>query len=125
MSTIYTFGYQGQQLETLQAHVEHLNAVLLDIRFSPRSRNPIWSRKRLQQVFGGSYLHLPDLGNVNYRNGRAIQINNLNLGGAKVAAMMKAAPVVLLCVCANVHTCHRKVVADALGEKYGWTVEHL
>jgi len=34
-------------------------------------------------------------------------------------------PVVLLCECADYHTCHRNVVADELVKRYGLHVTHL
>lgn len=42
------------------------NVTLLDIRSSPRSAWPQWPRKQLAERFPSSYLHVPELGNINY-----------------------------------------------------------
>lgn len=123
--TLYTFGYQKQHPQTLYDHLKRLGAVLVDIRYSPHSRNPVWNGGNLSIVLGNRYVYLRSLGNVNYNSEEGIRIADIETGGAKVAAMMQVAPVILLCVCPNPETCHRKVVADALAVRYGWQVEHL
>jgi uncharacterized protein (DUF488 family) len=40
MHQLYTLGYNGRLLYQLQALAEHLDAVVVDLRFSPRSRIP-------------------------------------------------------------------------------------
>ncbi len=39
---IYTFGYTGKKPSDLKAEAERLDAVVVDIRFSPNSRVPHW-----------------------------------------------------------------------------------
>ncbi len=38
--SVYTIGYQGRSIEEISAVVDQLDAILVDIRFSPRSRRP-------------------------------------------------------------------------------------
>jgi uncharacterized protein (DUF488 family) len=59
MHQLYTLGYNGQLLYQLQALAEHLDAVVVDFRFSPRSRVPKSTARRLQRVLGEQYRHLP------------------------------------------------------------------
>ena len=66
---LYTLGYAApdaeQQLMTLMADPSTL---LVDIRYSPRSRwQPQWNTKTLQAAWGDRYRHMKALGNVNYR----------------------------------------------------------
>ena len=69
MYQLYTFGYGGRRPDQLRTLAVRLDGVLVDIRFSPRSRIPDWSAGRLRKVLGERYRHLPALGNRNYKGG--------------------------------------------------------
>ena len=111
----YTAGYAGRTVDELDQLAEKLNAIVIDIRYSPRSRRPEWSRKRLIERFGERYYHLPEWGNVNYnRPTEPIKINDLKEGSFRLPKIMKANPgmnVILLCYCGDREICHRKTVA--------------
>lgn len=126
MSTakIYTFGYGGKKLEDLTHYVLALDAVVVDVRYSPKSRNPTWRKGHLDWKLAGRYLHVPELGNRNYKGG-PIQIANMDAGARKVVAVMKVFAPILLCVCGDVTHCHRKVVAEELARRTGVEVFHL
>lgn len=111
VKTVYTFGYQGQQPYQLLQALERMGAVLFDIRYSARSRIHCWNGDVLAKTFGERYRYVPELGNINYRGG-PIQIANLEKGIEKV--LLEERPVVLMCVCSDYGTCHRRVVAEAL-----------
>ena len=117
MSTlkIYTFGYQGQQVAALAAEVERVQGVVVDVRYSPYSRNQQWAKKRLQVSFPDRYIHLQELGNLHYKANKPIKIADMVTGAAKVGAIVAAgfAPI-LLCVCKDVRHCHRLVVGREL-----------
>lgn len=125
MHTLYTLGYQGLKQEHLQEWVRRLDAFLVDIRFSPRSRHPAFSRAGLTRVFGDRYRHLPALGNRNYKGAGPVVLDNPGLGGAQVKPMLEERPVILMCVCWNLSECHRRVAADLIAAQTGVNLEHL
>ena len=115
--TVYTAGYQGRTPDELQRIAERLDATVIDIRFAPFSRNPVWARDGLRNVLGNRYRHVHDLGNRNYRD-TSLPIEILNLeSGAQQIQNDRRQSVILLCVCKHFHTCHRKVVVDSLNIK--------
>jgi hypothetical protein len=67
---------------------------------------------------------LPALGNRNYKGG-PVEIVDLEAGLAQVADRLVSQPVILLCVCAEVERCHRRLVAEAISVRYGVSVTHL
>ena len=123
LHTLYTFGYSGRTPHELQTLAEQLNAVVVDIRFSPRSRIPDWSGGRLQKLLGDRYHHLPALGNRNYKGG-PVEFVDLETGVVEVGQLLRQQPVILLCVCADVQRCHRRPAAEAIAARYEVTVEH-
>ncbi len=100
-ATIYTYGYGGKHPEELEKMVAELGATIFDVRFSPRSRNPAWSGKRLRERFGDRYQHAKAFGNANYKGGD-----------------------ILICVCKDPTICHRTYIARKLVNE-GFAVEEL
>lgn len=121
---LYTFGYSGRQPEELLALAEKLDAIIADISFNARSRVPQWSGGRLVRLLGDRYRHLPALGNRNYKGGPMALVDP-EPGIAQVADLLAHQPVVLLCVCADILHCHRRLVAGAVAARYGVSVTHL
>ena len=66
MYQLYTFGYSDRRPDQLRTLAERLDGVVVDIRFSPRSRIPAWTGGRLRKLLGERYRHLLALGNQNY-----------------------------------------------------------
>lgn len=91
---------------------------------TPRSRVPDWSGGRLARLLSDRYRHLPALGNRNYKEG-PIELVDVELGTAQVSELLAGQPVILLCVCAEVERCHRRLVAEAVAIGYGVPVIHL
>jgi uncharacterized protein (DUF488 family) len=121
---IYTIGYAGVPVEDIAAFVAHQQALLCDIRFSPHSRNPQYTQRQLQARFGECYQHVPALGNRHYRGGE-ISIVDYAQGEREIATYLQDwFAVVLLCVCADVQTCHRKRVAERLSLRLGYGCLH-
>lgn len=118
---VYTLGYSGRKMPALQELVEKLGAVIFDIRFSPRSRAPVWSGKNFQTTFGARYRHVKDFGNEAYKTG-GIKLVDYEAGKAAIEAMGR--PVVLMCACKNPAICHRTTIAERLRAE-GFTVEEL
>lgn len=117
---IYTIGYSGRTLTEVVNIVNELGATLVDIRLNPQSRRPEFNQDQLKAALGERYIHLPQLGNLNYNNGRAIEIANLRAGLATLSRL--STPAMLMCACRDYNACHRRVVAQAAVE-YGFTVE--
>lgn len=101
----------------LKARAEQLNALVVDIRFSPRSRVPHWDGTSLRALLGTRYAWWPEFGNVNYRGGE-IKIANPDGGRALMNNLIPCHfdALILLCACEKPGGCHRSVVADLLRE---------
>lgn len=117
----YTTGYLGDKTPRgqskpamLKGVVEALDGVLVDIRYSPRSRAACREKAALQALFGDRYLWVRTLGNANYKGGE-IEIVDLAAGLATVEALPKAP--ILICACEYPRYCHRTVVGNALRER--------
>lgn len=127
--TIYTLGYSGWKIEDVARLVDRLDAILVDVRLSPRSRNPVFSGKRLTERFGDRYIWLRGFGNVNYRQPDApVRLADFDGGLRRLCERMlqeDTNDVILLCACRDVGVCHRKVVADRLAETLGGKIIHL
>ena len=127
-------GYSGHTPEQLRASTEALGkrvgpfgAIVLDIRKMPASRwQPQWGKGRLSETLFPYYEHVPDLGNVNYKEPeKGIQIADLAAGIQRVEFHARRGFVpILLCACKEAASCHRTVVADALRAE-GWDVWEL
>ena len=126
MHTIYSLGYLSSTPDDVKAYVDTLGARLVDIRFSPRSRNPNWTMAALIRLVGADrYLHEQRLGNVNYRNGGPIRLWQPEAALPAMRAELADHPVILLCACREWQPCHRRVAADFLSQQLGAPVEHL
>lgn len=117
----YTTGYTDKNVADLPDLLDKLDAVLVDIRFSPNSRQIVWTKNYLSLLLKKRYQHIPQLGNRAYKEGK-IQIQNLELGIRLITALDYNT--VLLCACKNLNECHRFVVMAEL-LKRGFEVEEL
>lgn len=125
-NTIYTLGYTGQKPTAIRDFVKKIGGILVDIRYSPYSRVTQWHKRSLEKLMGtGSYVHLQELGNVNYREGGIIKLHDVKRGSAKLAQLVNQKNVVLLCACEEVESCHRLVVANYMKRLLGCEVIHL
>jgi uncharacterized protein (DUF488 family) len=113
MHQIYTTGYLGWTQDQLFAAVQGMNALLVDIRYSPQSRYPAWRVAALQQALSGDYVHLKALGNAAYKTGGMV-IADYPAGLKFIAETVIERPLVLLCACPHPDRCHRTVVGEML-----------
>lgn len=123
---LYTFGYQGAHLSDLVDFCCK-GATIIDTRLSPTSPSPLWRKRGLTEDLRDQYRSVPAFGNINYRlAGAPIEIRDYERGREEIRPLIEAGtPLVLLCCCANVETCHRKVVAEKLAADFGLEVNHL
>lgn len=126
MNTLFTIGYTGRTLDELAAIVQSHNATLVDTRFSPYSRVPHWNGGALRQQFGDRYVWMgKTLGNVNYKNGGDIKLAAPDKAVAPIAALLAKQPVILMCACVDIDSCHRADVAEYLEDKLDCDTVHL
>jgi uncharacterized protein (DUF488 family) len=118
-STLYTVGYQGRHPADL-ADLLPPGTLVLDIRLSPGSRDPRWSRARLEQALpalGLGYHHEPRLGNLDYRTRDRIRIADPRAAAPIARLITEGRDVALLCVCPGTVGCHRAVVRDLIAAR--------
>ncbi len=111
---IYSTGYTGKDINELKPMLSALDAVLVDVRFSPTSQVLHWRQMYLKILLKHRYLHVPNLGNRTYKEDK-ITIQNLRLG---VETLVKADEnAVLFCACEKVQNCHRRYIIEALNKQ--------
>ena len=117
----YTTGCAGKDINDLKPMLDRLDAVLVDVRFSPTSEIMRWRQIYLKALLREKYHHVPQLGSRAFRDVRQ-QIQNLDLG-IKILVSFNA-NAVLMCECADSKECHRLVIADELRRK-GFDAEEM
>ena len=137
-ATIYTVGYAVNRGATAKHDIAHLMAadpatVLVDIRKSPNSRWYPYRQPALQQCYGGRYIHMPQLGNVNWQfKNLPIVLEDPAAGLPQLLALLRAErSIILICACATVRNpdgspkCHRLIVAELLAEQCCKEIIHV
>lgn len=108
---VYTLGYSGKKMHEIEALVKQVGGILFDIRFSPRSRAPVWNGSNFRKVFAARYKHVKALGNKNYKGG-PIALVDFDAGLEQIKASGR--PVILMCACKDPRICHRTTIAERL-----------
>lgn len=123
---IYTAGYKNHSFYAFRDMVEELDALVVDVRFSPYTALPFWGKDILQKNLARRYIHIKAFGNRNYQGGE-IKIDDFEKGFSTFAeAMIGYKRCILLCSCEDAGLCHRSVVADMIHDlEEGSTVTHL
>ena len=118
---VYLFGYSGKTLEQI-ARALGDDGLLIDIRYSPRSRKAGFSRSGLERAFGDRYRHVREFGNVDYRSG-GIHLADSEAGLVMLEALAAESPgpLFLMCACEDGTYCHRAEVGRLL-KKRGYAV---
>lgn len=117
----YTTGCAGKDINDLKPLLDALDAILVDVRFSPTSEIMFWRQVYLKTLLREKYHHVPQLGGRAFREGKA-QIQNLELGIKILVTFNSNA--VLMCGCDDAKECHRIVIAQELRQK-GFEAEEL
>lgn len=120
---LYDLGYMdlSGKIELLEKALRELGAVVVDVRHSPRSRNPVWNKGALKERFGAAYVHIPNLGNRNYDAAdQPIEYVNLADGLVEMSRIMliQDKPVIVMCGCWDREHCHRLGIVQAYAEKF-------
>jgi uncharacterized protein (DUF488 family) len=131
---IHSVGYQGRSLGELVADLERRGVrVLVDVRQTPISRKPGFSRRALCAGLGDvgiEYVHEPDLGNPKQNRAafvrgdfaaRALLRSRLESspGRSALKRLLERArrePVAVLCFEQSPEQCHRRLVTALLSE---------
>jgi uncharacterized protein (DUF488 family) len=128
LGMLYTLGYSATGAVRLVEHLVALDVTIVDIRLRADSVRPLWERGTLSAWLGKYYWHQPALGNMNYaRHGQPIMLADPEVGLPKlVLHLAQGESLALLCVCAEVEQCHRRLVADLVQARLpGLRVIHL
>lgn len=126
MKTLYTFGYQGTSLKSFAEWAIRSGVIVVDTRLHPWSPRPEWRPEAIRAALPvDHYGRMTSLGNVNYKSGGPIKIADPDYGVPIVAGLLNKAPVVLLCACKHVNTCHRRVVAELISAFSEAVIVHL
>ncbi|WP_448203450.1 DUF488 domain-containing protein [Azospirillum sp. sgz302134] len=142
--TIFTIGYERASLDDLLRTLKAQGVgVVLDVRDLPLSRRAGFSKRPLSaglEEVGIAYVHLKGLGTP--KEGRVaahqgdmerfwsiveekMRTPEAEHDLARAAALAQERPACLLCFEASPHVCHRLRVAEALHDRFGFTVAHL
>lgn len=130
-STLYTFGYLCGRGERIINELIALRTPIVDIRYSPTSRNWKYTQESMMARDNIMYHHIPALGNELYKEARNvsgpyIKLHNPSAGLAMLKYILdqdnRAA---IFCACNNKTTCHRILVAQMAREQFGVKVVHL
>jgi uncharacterized protein (DUF488 family) len=141
---LFTIGYEKARLDEVIAALREAGvASLIDVRDRPISRRPGFSKRQLAAALeeaGIRYVGLralgtPPEGREAGRGGdwdRFWNIVEARLGSAEAelafqeaAEVALSGPGCLLCYEADWRHCHRRRVAEILGSRHGFAVQHL
>jgi uncharacterized protein (DUF488 family) len=117
----YTTSFAGKDINDLKPMLNALDAVLVDVRFTPTCEIMRWRQIYLKALLREKYHHLPHLGSRAFRGGKA-KIQNLDLGIKILISFNVNA--VLMCECGDPKKCHRLLIAQELWNK-GFEAEEL
>jgi len=131
---LYTVGYERRDIDGFIALLHsHRVDELIDVRLTPSSRKPGFSKTRLSTALadgGIDYRHLRELGNprenrdgFRRRQQTAFDAYRAHLGNGSrhavdvVVDAAEARSVALLCFERDVTTCHRRIIVEVVQDK--------
>ena len=117
----YTTGFSGKDIGDLEPMLKALDAILIDVRFSPICELMRWRQVYLKVLLREKYRHIAQLGSRPTRTGTN-QIQHLDLGLKVLLSFGTNA--VLMCECADGKDCHRLIIAKELRRRK-FAVEEL
>jgi len=111
---IYTIGYQSTTILNIERAIRALDATLIDIRLAARSYIPEYRLNTLAARFGNKYIHVPELGNINYKDDTLPQVIRDFDAGLSIVQAVQSPNVILMCACASPYKCHRLLIRQRL-----------
>jgi uncharacterized protein (DUF488 family) len=133
MTTIFTIGYEGANIDSVVATLKAVGVTLLaDVRAVALSRKKGFSKKSLRarlEAEGIGYVHMVELGDPKpgreaaraglFKQFRRIYVGHLRGQSARAALVAleetaRTAAVCMLCFERDPKTCHRTIIADRL-----------
>lgn len=141
--TVFTIGYQGLNIDTfLSLLTGHGVETIVDIREMPVSRKSGFSKKALAGVLnlsGFGYVHMVELGCPKpvrdryradnnwkrYTQGFLKHMKAQQRAVIELSGLVRTTKCALLCYEADYNFCHRSMVAAAVSECCGATVQHI
>jgi uncharacterized protein (DUF488 family) len=121
--SLYTLGYAQWSIEEVDRQIDELDALLVDVRHSPYTSKPGFSKPELASRFGTDYLHAPEFGNINYDKEEPMSLADPADGLRLLRA--RDGPFVLLCGCRDPERCHRSRVAVLIQDELGGSITNL
>ena len=112
---IYTTGFTDRDIALLPALLKSLDAILIDIRFTPTSKQVQWQKDYLRLLLRNKYLHVPHLGNRSSKESGKQAIQNTILS-IKIITELKT-NLLLMCECQRIEDCHRQEISRRLSER--------
>jgi len=114
--SIIPYGYAASNIAELEQLMRDERTYLVDIRLSPQSRIQAFTKPMLEARFPKHYIHMPELGNINYRSPeQGIQIASPVRGIERlVRGIRQGYTLVLMCGCRDYESCHRRTVVELL-----------
>ncbi len=140
---LWTIGYDGRTPDNLIALLREAKIdILVDVRWTPQSRKPGFSKGALWQALlsaGIEYRHLKPLGapkplRTDLSQGGDFKVfatgykKHLKAQGTtmeELAGLTERGRVCVMCLEARPEDCHRSLLAERLGGAYGLAVSHL
>lgn len=122
VSSIYTLGYAHWALDEVEPVIRVLDGILVDVRHTPYTSKPGFSKDELRDRFPNRYLHLDAFGNANYDGGPTELANPER--GLEAISELELAPI-LMCGCKSPSQCHRSTVASLIADRWTVPVHHL
>ena len=124
---IFTAGYGSlKNPQYFKSYVDHYEAQLVDVRISARSRDKAFTKSGLTSLLGGSYTHLPQFGNKNFKSSTLpTELAKPREGIELIRRYLEFQPVILLCGCWSFADCHRLDVAELLAKEFELPITHL
>lgn len=141
---IFTIGYEGADVLALITALRSAGVFrVIDVRHSPYSRRPEFSKDELRAALGDygiAYTHIEMLGNppagreaaraghiASYKSIYTAHLDSSDgrKGMAKLIELARQAPICMLCLEKSASHCHRGMIAEKYESLTGEPVEHL
>lgn len=139
---VFTIGYQGKDIHSFIAELkENKIKLLIDVRASPFSRKPYFSRTKLREKteeHGVEFLAIPEVGSPAELRKQLKETNDFTIFFEKYMKHIKENElfprlsrhingdrVCLMCFEKDANECHRSILANMIEETMNAKIKHL